>query len=229
MTLKMHGSNTMFRLGLLTIAFCLLIAANSEAATLYWNPTTGGSGTWDTSSTLWGTAWSGSPTPGLGSLQHRRCNFSRRRTGTITVGSGIQVHNIIVGVTVGTGTSAENANNYTLSGGNITLGGTAPNVIGVSNAIDTLTINSTITGTSFYFNNTTGQSSGSTNMGAGTLIIGSNNSSTLSGTVYVGGYDQGSEALRITNSNALGTAAVEIEGHTSGTAALPARWQRRRY
>ena len=138
-------------------------------------------------------------------------------TGTVTVDSGgISVQNIIVGASTDTV-----ANNYTLSGGPITLTGTSPYIIGITNAADVLTINSTITGTNLFFNNNTGPTwTGGTSatQGVGNLIITSNNSGTLTGgTVYVGGYDQSTATagcfLRITNSNALGTDAINIGSH----------------
>ena len=210
MTLKMHGSNTMFRLGLLTIAFCLLTAANSDAATLYWNPTTGGSGTWDNVSTLWNTSWASPPTFAWNYDTPTVDNavFQGGTTGTLAVDSGgITVQNITIGATADTV-----GNNYTFSGsGTITLGGTSPNVIALTHATDSLLISAPIAGTNLYFNNNYGSGSGSTITGLGNLVLSGNNSG-LSGTINVGGYSAGSGYLRITNANALGTATIRTGG-----------------
>ncbi|MGA2062193.1 MAG: autotransporter-associated beta strand repeat-containing protein, partial [Thermoguttaceae bacterium] len=222
MSQKTHGSNLKYGIGFLTVALCLLTAATLQAATLYWNPTTGGNGTWDTTSTnlMWNSAWASPPAYAWGTFDSPTIDsatFEGGTTGTVTVGSGgISVQNIIVGASTDTV-----ANNYTLSGGPITLTGTSPYIIGITNATDVLTINSTITGTSLYFNNNTGPTwTGGTSatQGVGNLIITSNNSSTLTGgTVYVGGYDQSTATagcyLRINNSNALGTDAINIGSH----------------
>jgi fibronectin-binding autotransporter adhesin len=196
---------------------CFFLALGSLQAqtTLYWNAPNGGNGTWDTTSTMWKNAWTAPPDTVWNNTNNDSGVFRGGVTGNITVDAGgISVNDIIIGAT------GETANAYTFSGGQITLSGTSPNVIGVTDATDTVTINSIIAGTNLFFNNTTGSAAGGTSMGAGNLIITSNNNTTLSGTVNIGGYNQGGGALRITNSNALGTGTVEINGNVTCTARL---------
>ncbi len=184
------------------------MAAPAQAADLYWNPTTGGSGTWDTTSTLWKNEWSSGPNTVWNNTYNDNAIFRGGVTGDITVhGGGISVQNITIGA------SDETANLYTFSSGTITLSGTTPNIIGVTNSTDNAIVNSVLSGTNLFFNNTTGPDwidGISQSRGSGNLILTASNN--LSGTVNVGGYNQGSGALRITNSGALGTATVEVNG-----------------
>ena len=54
---QLHGSfNRKYLIGLLILGIYSLTAARSEAVSLYWNPTTGGQGYWDTTSTIWSTS-----------------------------------------------------------------------------------------------------------------------------------------------------------------------------
>ena len=174
-----------------------------QAVSYFWNPITGGNGTWDTTSTMWKNAWTARPDTVWNNSQCHNddATFRGGVTGNITVDAGgINIHNIFIGATGET-----TANNYTFSGGQLTFNGTAPNVIAITNATDTATINSAISASSLFFNNNFGSGSGSTITGNGNLILTGNNT-LLSGTINVGGYSAGSGALRITNASAIGTA-----------------------
>ncbi|MGD0516853.1 MAG: autotransporter-associated beta strand repeat-containing protein, partial [Thermoguttaceae bacterium] len=219
MSRKTHLHSVKCGIALLALALCLLTAASAQAASLYWNPTAGGNGNWDTVSTnlMWGSTWASPPNIPWSGLGTDDATFRGGVAGNITVDAGgINVHSIFIG-----NSSETTANTYTFSGGQITFGGTAPNIIGVTNAADTVTINSVITGSSLYFNNSSGSASGGTNYGSGNLVITSDNSSTLTGNVEVGGYNQGGGGLRITKSGALGTSStIEINGNNTCTAHL---------
>ena len=91
----------------------------------------------------------------------------------------------------------------------ITLSGSG-NTITVTNATDTATISAVLSGAGF------------TKMGTGTLVLSGSNSG-LSGTITIGSSGGSTAAtpggiLQITNSNALGTAAITISGGVTGTA-----------
>ncbi|MGD0517842.1 MAG: autotransporter-associated beta strand repeat-containing protein, partial [Thermoguttaceae bacterium] len=205
MTQKTHGSGTKYGIALPAMALCLLTVSISQAASLYWNPTTGGNGNWDTVSTnlMWKSTWVSPPDTAWVNANYDNAIFRGGATGAIAVDAGgIQVGNITVGASGDTV-----ANNYSFSGGTITL--TTSSTITVTNAADIATISSAISGTSF------------TKLGLGTLVLSGNNSG-LSGTVTIGTLNAiNGGALRVTNSNALGSAAVTITGGFNGGAAGP--------
>ena len=145
---------------------------------------------------MWGTAWANPPGPNTvwAASSTDDAVFQGGTTGTVTVDSGgISVENITVGASTDTV-----ANNYSFSGGKITLSGATPNLITVTNATDILTINSIIS-----------TSTGLDKLGSGTLTLSGNNAGSLLGTVNIG-YSGGSNdstpggTIQITNGNALG-------------------------
>ncbi len=210
MTRKLHCAYIKYAIGLLAIVLWISSTALAQVTRLYWNPTTGGSGTWDTSTTMWRDTWTSPPSVVWDNVS--TAVFRGTATGTVTVTGTITAKSILIGAT------GDSGNNYTFSGGQITLSGPSPDIIGVTNSSDTLTFNSVISGDNLFFNNTTGSSDGGTSFGNGNLILTASNA--LSGTVNIGGYNQGSGALRITNSNALGSATVEINGNNTCTTHL---------
>ncbi len=207
MTKKLHHTYIRHAIGLLGVVLWISSTAFAQS-TYYWNPTTGGSGTWDTTTTMWSTTPVGPLDTVWNNTNNDSAIFRGGITGDITVDAGgISVQNIFIGAT------GEAENLYSFSVGTITLSGTVPNIIGVTNSTDTAIVNSVLSGTNLFFNNTTGPAwlgGQSQSMGNGNLILTANNN--LSGTVNVGGYNQGSGAFRITNSGALGTATVEVNG-----------------
>ena len=149
-------------IGLLILCLCLFTAATSQAANKYWQGLApsgpgGGSGIWDTTSTLWSasqitnptTAWTATDTAFFGGT-----------AGTVTIGvpsvniAGIQF----------------DVNGYTISGGALALGTSTRNFT-VTNATDTATISSNITNTLAANSTTTILNKA----GSGTLIISSSN------------------------------------------------------
>ncbi len=165
------------------IATCFLAALNLQAAMFYWNPVSGGNGTWDATSTMWKNAWTAGPDAVWNNTTNDDATFRGGVTGNIAIDAGgITVHNIFIGATGET-----TANTYSFSGGQITLGGSSPNVIAITNATDSAIINSPISGSNLFYNNNFGSGSGSTITGNGNLTLTGNNSG-LSGTINVGGY-----------------------------------------
>ncbi|MGA2061539.1 MAG: autotransporter-associated beta strand repeat-containing protein, partial [Thermoguttaceae bacterium] len=193
-----------FRLGLLTVAFCLLIVSTSQAATLYWNAPNGGPGTWDTATQLWSTLALGplNTTWSLGSTDDAVFQ-NTPGSGLISIATGgVSVHNMTFGVS---GYTIQDLPSQTDA---LSLSGSG-NTITVTNATDTATISSVLSGAGF------------TKLGLGTLVLSGNNTN-LTGTVTIGtlnAIDGG--VLKVTNSNALGTAAVTITGGFSGSVAGP--------
>ena len=121
--------------------------------------------------------------------------------GAVSINTGgISVHNITFNVN---GYAIQNLPSQIDA---LTLGGTTPTIT-VANATDTATISSVLASTV-----------GFNKRGNGTLILSADNSSSLvSGTVNIGSTGDttnavGGGALRVTNSKALGTAAVNISG-----------------
>ncbi len=96
--------------------------------TLTWTPngvTAGGSGTWNTSGTVWANGvvccfqWSNVAFPSNDAV------FTGT-VGTVTLGTGITAHNITF-----------NTNGYTVTGNTITLTGTAPGITAAGGTIST--------------------------------------------------------------------------------------------
>ncbi len=214
MTRKLHCAYIKYAIGLLAVVLAISSTAIAQVTTLYWNPTAGGSGTWDTSTTMWRDTWSSPPSVVWDNVS--TAVFRGTATGTVTVTGTVTPTSILIGAT------GDSGNNYAFSGGQLAISGVAPNIIGVTNSSDTLTINSSISSSvNLFFNNNTGTTwTGGTSQsfGSGNLILTASNA--LSGTVNIGGYNQGSGALRITNSNALGAAAVEVNGNNTCTTHL---------
>ena len=131
-----------------------MIATSSQAASYFWNPITGGSGTLEHYFNVVEIDLDGRARHRVGSMPALMTPLSKAAPpATIAVDSGgISVHNITVGVATDTV-----ANNYSFSGGTITLG-TAPTLT-VTNVADIATISSAISGSGF------------TKQGLGTLVL----------------------------------------------------------
>ncbi len=125
------------------MTLCLLTAATSQATQYYWNPPSGGTGTWDTSTMNWSsddvnldTTWNNGNNDDA-VLQHTG--------GIFYIGTGgITVHNITANV------NGYDLRNITAQTDVLTLAGTSPTTptITVTNSPDTLTIRNVIAGTS---------------------------------------------------------------------------------
>src|SRR5690606_3546372 len=133
----------------------------------YWDVNTtsvglGGTGVWDDTSPLWGTA-NGVAGPYV-SWDNAALDdaFFQGVAGTVTLGVPITAHDLTF-----------NANNYLLTGGTLTLGGVAPTITVVGSTLST-TIDSAIAGTS-----------GLVKSGAGALHLGGVN--TFSGGIALDG------------------------------------------
>jgi autotransporter-associated beta strand protein len=170
---------------------CSLVAP-LRAATFTWNGSTTGGGTgasdtWDTTAVNWtgaGTVW---PTTGT----DNDAVFAGT-AGTVTIASGVTANDITFS-TAG----------YTISGGTLTLNGTAQTITNAATA----TISSVLAGTANL-----------TKLAAGTLVLSGAN--TISGSL-IAGIAQVSDPnpsivndgiLRLTNSNAAGTATIVVNG-----------------
>ncbi|UXN58384.1 autotransporter-associated beta strand repeat-containing protein [Phyllobacterium zundukense] len=190
------------RLLLPAVLLAGLAAGPAAAADLYWDANgnlggRGGTGVWDTASFFWNTAADGSCSGPCrawnnGALDNAifgdegsGANF----TGTITLGTGITVHNMTFENDT---TTPLTPTNYTFNGNTLTLGGVAPTINIIGDTSDVVTINSIIAG-----------SAGLTKAGAGVLTLGGVN--TFSGGVTVnGGW------LSVNGDAALGVAANGI-------------------
>jgi autotransporter-associated beta strand protein len=204
--------------------FALSLSGTAQAQ-LYWdsNDSAAGFGTaggtwaapttnnatqgWSSSSTGV-TALSGTTTTSITSALNFGTSANQLGTGTITVTGSVDANSL---------TFAASSSSITLSGGNITLGGTTPS-IAVTNSANTTAITHTISsnitlganqtwtinsggsvGTaSLNVTNTISGGFGITKAGNGTLILSSSNSYTGNTTVSAG-------VLNIQNNNALGT------------------------
>ncbi len=202
---KTHVPHVKYVIGLLSMGLCFLTVATAQAVTLYWNAPSGGNGTWDNNITMnWATTATG-PVDSKWTLATDNAVF-QNAAGNVSIDTGgISVHNITFNVD---GYTIQNLPSQTDF---LTLGGTTPTIT-VTNATDTATINSVLAST-VAFNK----------MGNGTLILSGNNSSSLVGvTVNIGSTGDstnavGGGALRVTNSNALGTATINISGGVNNT------------
>ena len=201
MTRQFYASLQKYVFGSLFIGICFFTAAACQAVSLQWDVVpTGGvpNGTWDAISSNWyngssDVIWSYGADAVFDSGPSKGPYTSG---GTITVDSGgVVVENMTF-----------NLGGYTLSGGPITLTGTP--VITVTNAADTATINSSLSGPGIAL----------TKSGLGTLVLGGSNTYDSGTTINTG-------TLEITNStgttsNGLGVGAVSTGA--SGTLWLAA-------
>ncbi len=201
MSRKLQDSCVKYATGLLPMVLWFLTAATAQAADLYWNPPTGGDGTWDTSSIQWSTSSEG-PLNYIWSNTAWNNGIFNNTGGDVSIQTG--------GINVGNLTF--NVDGYTLQNlpsqdDHLTIS-TSANVT-VTNSTDTATISAIISNAGF------------TKRGLGTLIVSGSNAS-LSGTVTIGipNTNDGG-ALRVTNSNALGNAAIVITGGYNGTGVNP--------
>ena len=151
--------------------------APPPVGSVFWYPNgptgaPGGAGTWNNTNTNWNTNSAGGAATAVAFSAANYANFGGATGGTVTVAAG--------GVT--TNGMEINANGYVFSGGAITLGGTpvAPdvvlNTIKVTNATNTATINSQISGTN-----------GLNKTGAGTLVLGSSTNNFAGNVTLSGG------------------------------------------
>jgi|GEM_PF-7062322 len=156
----------------------------------------GGSGTWTNSSVTWNDAADG--TGGVTAIASGQTAVFKGTAGTITIGAGAEANRNMRFETGG----------YVLSGaGTLNLSSATLNRIEVVNAGDTATINAGLTGTL-----------GFEKIGAGTLVLGGNNTFTGSLKVSAG-------TVQIANDSALGdpAAALALAGGTlkvTGSATL---------
>ena len=178
-----------------TIA-ALLAGQPARAAVYFWDAdadttaATGGTGNWDTATSLWR---AGSDTGSLGIWSNIGGDNDAHlggTAGTLTLTTGISVNDITVNPTSGTA--------YTIAGTQIlTLAGTAQSVIDVASG-DTLTITSGLAGTN-----------GFTKSNMGTLTL--TGANTLTGNTTVNG-----GTLTVNGSTAAGSAVTVASGATLG-------------
>jgi len=187
-----------------TLAGFLGLLAPSANAQLSWDGDnitpglTGGTGTWDAATTTnW---WDGATNVAWNDISNITLAATFSGTpGTVTVAGPLTANSLTF-----------NVGNYLLDGTGLTLGGATPTIT-VTNALDTATINTVLSG-----------AAGLTYTGAGTLVLGGNNA-TLNGAINVNG-----GILSIAADNNLGAAAngVTINGGTlqsTGAAVTSAR------
>jgi fibronectin-binding autotransporter adhesin len=163
------------RIGILLALLSLHVPA--EAANRYWDANgtavgSGGTGTWDTTSAFWSASTDGVSGP-FSPWNNAALDdaFFGGTAGTVTLGGPISVHNLTF-----------LSNGYTISGGTLTLGGTAP-TIDTGNGAVNQTINSIIAG-----------SAGLTKSGTGTLTLNGVNTFTGAVNINAGGVSVGSNA-----------------------------------
>jgi fibronectin-binding autotransporter adhesin len=188
------------------ILFFLLMCAMAPAATLYWDANgatagTGGTGNWETTSSLWR---AGSDTGTLGiwsNIGGDNDAILGGTAGTLTLTTGISVNDITVNPTSGTA--------YTIAGAaqTLTLAGTAQSAIDVASG-DSLTITSGLAGLN-----------GFTKSSAGTLIFdGAGGTNGLVGDITLnGGTLQAGSATNNGASQVLRSNAVHLAGGTTLT------------
>ena len=194
-----------------TLSIALLVGmavANVQAATLYWDANgaaagTGGTGSWDTTSSLWRLD---SDTGALGTWTNIGSNNDAvlaGSTGTATLTANISVNDITV--------NPSPSGTYTIAGGGqtLTLNGTAQSVLDVASG-STLTITSGLAGVN-----------GFTKSSAGTLILdGAGGTNGLLGAITVnGGTLQAGSATNNGASQVLRSNAVNLASGTSITSA----------
>ena len=192
-----HGAWKL-RLGVL-VGLASLYAAPTLAADKYWDVNggaggSGGTGTWDTSLTLWNAANDGVAGPFTAWNNTNIDNAIFAGTaGTVTLGTGITANTLTF-----------NTNGYTLTGGTLTLAGTTPSIVGAA------TINSIIAG-----------NAGLTKNGAGLLTLGGTNTFTGGITVNAGTLavtsdaNLGNASNGITLANGTGLTATVPTGGTA--------------
>jgi|GEM_PF-904020 len=192
-----------------TLALALAAASSARADDFYWDAdgssssTIGGTGTWDTSSSLWRSSTS---TGTLGAWSNSGSNndaLLQGTAGTLTLSSGIRVNDISSAPSFGT--------SYTIAGStsNLTLGGASQSVLDVASS-STLAITSGLAGLN-----------GLTKSSAGTLILdGAAGTNGLVGGITVnGGTLQAGSATNSGASQALRSNAVNLAAGTSLTTA----------
>ena len=174
----------------------LLFSSTLVGGILYWDTNgaiagLGGTGLWDAAAMNWNIESAGTAAPS-GPVANREIVFSGT-AGTVTVASGTAAN---AGITFG-------SSGYTLSGGTLSLGGTAPATITITNGIHTATISTAISG-----------SAGLRKSGAGKLTLAGANSFT-GGTIITSG------VLEVGADQALGAAssAVSLASGTLKTTA----------
>jgi autotransporter-associated beta strand protein len=186
-----------------TIA-ALLAGQPARAAVYFWDAdadttaATGGTGNWDTATSLWR---AGSSTGTLGTwLTSGTDNDAHLggTAGTLTLTTGISVNDITVNPTSGTA--------YTIAGTQIlTLAGTAQSVIDVASG-DTLTITSGLAGTNGFTKSNMGTL---TLTGANTLT---GNTTVNGGTLALGFGTVSSNILSISSALTLGGGRLQLTG-----------------
>ncbi len=156
-----------------TLALTIIFASSSQAATLYWNGGTNGSGTWDTTTMIWSSTSGGALDSIWNNSVINDASFdATAKAQTITIASAdtISVQNISCAANIGAA--------YTISGGTLNLVGSS--VINCGNGGSVwygIYIKSAITGTN-----------GFTKIGSGYLDLGSSTAvSTYSGTTDIQG------------------------------------------
>ncbi len=211
MTRKLHCAYIKYAIGLLAIVLWISSTALAQT-TYYWNAPAGGAGIWDTSTTAWSTTSSGPLDTLWNSTTNDNAVF-QNTGGAVSIESGdtINVHNMTFGVN---GYTVQNVPDGTNS---LSLTGVS-NLITVTNLTDTATISAPLAVGAFQ------------KLGMGTLVISGSNS--IAGTVTIGinnGNDNGTTldggTLKVTNSNALGTASLLIRGGYFGITPNPAQLQ----
>ena len=152
-------------LSLACMACALLVAiastAQVHAATLTWGTSgTGGTGNWDTTSSLW---WNGTSNVAWVNANNDVASFGGT-AGTVTLTTGITANGLTLNAT------------YTITGNTLTLGGSSPTISGTGTSVD---IRSVLAGTN-----------GLIKSGAGTVNLNPGNGSgtnTFSGNITVNG------------------------------------------
>ncbi len=210
MTKRLHGAKLVVAL---TAAALLLTASASQAATLYWNGLSGGSGAWDTTTTAWASTTSGVLNT-IWTAAGTDAAVFQGTAGTVAVNAG-GIKNS--GLTF-------NTSGYALTGGTLTFANSSTITVATS-ATTTLSAPLAVTASGTETILTLSK------RGSGTLILNSANSLDANTTFWVGSSDNGNNApvggaLRITNSAALGSATLGIGGNfysTSATTSTDAR------
>ncbi|MFN6017242.1 MAG: beta strand repeat-containing protein, partial [Verrucomicrobiota bacterium] len=227
---KQNPNNKTLRLA--ATAVSVLALCGTAQAQLYWdsNNSTAGFGTaggtwaapttnsasqgWSSSSTG-STALSGTTTTNTTSALNFGTSTNQLGTGTITVSGSVEANSL-------TFVSSGGSNNTTLSGGNITLGGTTPSIT-VTNIANTAATTQTIASNIILGANQTWtvnsggatgiatlSASGRISGGFGITKSGNGNLNLNGNNTYTGGTAINAGRLDIRNANALGTGNVTI-------------------